>query len=64
MGDSTADRPPYAILFTALYALDVTANAGTSTLDTVLLNRFGWWGTFGQPGGHALADVSTRTEGT
>jgi thiosulfate dehydrogenase (quinone) large subunit len=54
----------YAVLFAALYALDVTANAGASTLDTFLLNRFAWWRMFGQPGGHAMADVSTRTEGT
>jgi uncharacterized membrane protein YphA (DoxX/SURF4 family) len=53
----------YAILFAALYALDVTANAGPWTLDTSLLNRFPWWRMFGQPGGHALADVYTSTEG-
>jgi len=52
----------YAILFAALYAFDVTANAGAWTLDTVLLNRFSWWRLIGQPGGHALADVSTSTE--
>lgn len=56
----------YVILFGALYALyalDVTANAGAWTLDTSRLNRYAWWRMFGQPGGHALADVSTSTEG-
>jgi hypothetical protein len=52
----------YAILFAALYALDVTASAGAWILDTPLLNRFAWWRMFGQPEGHALADVSTSTE--
>ena len=54
----------YAILFAALYALDVTANAGAWTLDTSLLNRFDWWPMFGQPGGQALVDISTSTQQT
>ena len=51
----------YAILFASLYALDVTANSGAWNLDSALLNRISWWRIFGQPGGHALVDVSTST---
>jgi hypothetical protein len=54
----------YAILFAALYALDVSVNAGACTLDTILLKRLSWWRLIGQPGGHALADVSTSAERT
>jgi hypothetical protein len=53
-----------ASLFAASYALNMNANAGAWTLDTSLLNRLAWWRMFGQPGGHALADVSTSTQGS
>lgn len=48
----------YAILFWALYVLDVSTNTGRWTLDTTFLKHFPWWRMVGQPGGHALADVS------